>query len=156
MKSLVSLFCFAILTSQFSWSLAQTNANMLCQQYAEESGIPDEELAGYIADCMINLGGIDSEPASSDRAESEEAVSSTSDEESSESWEEYPGDETAAEQAAEDDEEDAAENAEEDFAEDVEEDTAEHTTDNNARENPSDQGAEESGLGATSPFGKLR
>jgi hypothetical protein len=169
MKSVISLLGFAALTMQPSWGFAQADAQMLCQRYAEESGLADEEIAEYIADCMVNLGGKDPAPTRSDDVGSEAAVESASEEgalesteqhasdaEVSESVEDYASDEVAAESPEEYASDEEASASREDYSSD--ETAAEQAMDAVVEEDDDtpDPDVDEAGPGPTSPFGEPR
>ena len=158
MKSVISLVGFAALTMQPSWGFAQADAQMLCQRYAEESGLADEEIAEYIADCMVNLGGEDPAPTRSDDVESEAAVDSTSEEGGLESAEGYASDEDVSESVEEYASDEEASESREQYSSD--ETAAEQAMDNVAEEGDDeyapDPGVDEAGPGPTSPFGEPR
>ena len=184
MKSVTTLLAYAALTLPSSWLFAQADAQTLCTQYAEDSGLAEDEIADYVADCVTNLGGENSVANSMDETESggesdsgaemdaSEAVEEYAEEhESSESTTEFDSDDELLDSADEFDADGEASESADGYAEDEVTteslevyDSDETTTDqamntvgeDNADGYVSDPGVDEAKTGLTSPFGEIR
>ena len=184
MRSVITLLAYAALTLPSSWLFAQADAQTLCTQYAEDSGLAEDEIPDYVADCVTNLGGGNSVANSMDETESGGEGDSGAEMDASEAVEEYAEEQessestaefdSAAELSATADEYDADEESSEfaDVAAEDEEttesleayDSDEATVDQamdavgegNADEYVSDPGVDKAKTGLTSPFGEIR
>ncbi len=171
MKSLMTLVGFAVCILSQTLGFAQADAQMLCQRYAKESGLADEEIEAYVADCMVNLSGTDPAATHSDDVESEAEMDSASQEGLTVSGEEYDSDQESSVSVEEYIEDEEKSESVEEYASDeevaasVEVDRADETTaaqamDTVAQEDDigyaSDPGVDEADSTPTSPFGEPR
>ena len=106
MRSVIAMLFIAALTLPSSWLFAQADAQMLCTQYAEDSGLAEDEIADYVADCVTNLGGENSVAAPMDETESGTEGDSGAEVDASESVEEYAEERESSESPAEFDSDD--------------------------------------------------